>query len=155
MDQHELEDGATKLIGKIIFEFSRFEFHLGLALRNALMSGDADLANPVVDRLTFKAKLDAFREVVQKKYASQPACVDDFKCWHQSMDKIRLKRNSFVHGRWGLLAHAGKVANVSPGMPGSDLPKETFYTLSDLQHELGEVIRVRREFGRLLNKWKL
>jgi hypothetical protein len=109
----------------------------------------------VVDRLSFKAKLDAFHDVIQNKYASQPACVTDFKSWHQSMDKIRLKRNSFVHGRWGLLAHAGKVANVSPGMPGSDSPKETVYTLDDLQRELDEVIRVCREFRSLLKKWKL
>lgn len=91
----ELESAAGAVIGKIVFAFSRFEFNLGLCLRNAVGGGDVDAVNPLIERLSFKHKLDAMLEVAEHKFASNAECVAEFKQWHRSIDALRAKRNSF------------------------------------------------------------
>lgn len=90
----ELESAAGAVIGQIVFAFSRFEFNLGLCLRNAVGGGDVDAVNPLIERLSFKHKLDAMLEVVQHKFASNATCVAEFKEWHRNIDALRAKRNS-------------------------------------------------------------
>ena len=117
LDHAELESAAAAVVGKIIFAFSRFEFELGLCLRNAVGGVDVDAVNPLIQRLNFKHKLDALLEVVAHRSASTTECVAEFRKWHRSIDALRTKRNSFIHGRWGVHSNAQQVINVAPGMP--------------------------------------
>ena len=151
----ELELAAGAVIGKIVFAFSRFEFNLGLCLRNAVGGGDVDAVNPLIERLSFKHKLDAMLEVVEHKFASNAECVAEFKQWHRSIDVLRAKRNSFVHGRWGVLGHAQQVINVAPGLPNSIPQREARFTVSELEKEFSEVERVVGEFHKLRERWRL
>lgn len=155
LDHAELESAAAAVVGKIIFAFSRFEFELGLCLRNAVGGVDVDAVNPLIQRLNFKHKLDALLEVVAHRSASTTECVAEFRKWHRSIDALRTKRNSFIHGRWGVHSNAQQVINVAPGMPNSIPQRETRFTLGELQQELSEVERVVSEFHELSERWHL
>ena len=149
-----LEEAASVVIGKIVFAFSSFEFNLGLCLRSEVAAGNAELVNPLVERLSFKHKLDALLEVVTLKHSADPASIQAFKNWHRTMDAFRAKRNSFVHGRWGIQNHAGKVVNVSPGMPSAEPQREVAFTLEELQAELSELRAVVKQFQTLREQWR-
>jgi hypothetical protein len=147
--QESLEIAASQTVGQIVFSFSRLEFNLGLCLRNAVGSNQLELLNPLVERLSFKAKLDALLDVVKLSHSGSPDLVAEFKCWHQWADKIRANRNSFVHGRWGFIEHTSRVANVAPGMPGSTPSRETHYTLAELRAVLSDIEQMSTEFSRV------
>jgi hypothetical protein len=155
MDYDELESAAGAVIGKIVFAFSRFEFNLGLCLRNLIAHGDVNAVNPLIQRLSFKHKLDALVEVIEHKFSAIPECVAEFKQWHRSIDALRAKRNSFVHGRWGVHEYGQQVINVAPGLPKSTPQKETQFSLIALQNELTEVENVIGQFSKLRTRWSL
>lgn len=151
----DLEEDAAAVVGKIVFAFSAFELNLGLCIRCAAGGRNLDLLNPLVDRLSFKSKLDALLEIIELLYGTTPECVSDFRQWHRMMDAIRIKRNSFVHGRWGLSPRTSEVINVAPGMPGSELKRETRFTVDDLNRELKEIEGLVQAFGLLREKWSI
>ena len=149
----ELESAAGAVVGSIVFAFSRLEFNLGLCLRNAVGGVDVEAVNPIIQRLSFKQKLDAMLDVIAHKFASNAECVADFRRWHRSIDALRRKRNAFVHGRWGVHASKQQVINVAPGMPNGTPQREACFTLGELQEELSEVNRLVDEFHNLRVRW--
>ena len=151
----EMEAQAGEVIGRIVFAFSRFEFNLGLCLRNLVGGTDPESANPLVARLTFNHKLDAMIDVVEHKFASKPECIDDFKKWHRAISALRTKRNSFVHGRWGILEYDQKIVNVAPGLPGGAPQREKQFALGELQQEFEGIQRVISDFLALRKKWRI
>lgn len=151
----ELESAANEIVGKIVFAFSGLEFNLSLCLRDAVAGRAVNLVNPLVERLSFKGKLDGLIEVVEIKFSDTPACVAEFKQWHRIMDALRTKRNSFVHGRWGVLYHAQQVVNVAPGMPSSTPQRESRFSLVELQAEYSAIQSAVEQFSRLRGKWNL
>lgn len=150
-----LDDSASAVVGKIVFAFSRFEFNLGLCLRYVASAGDATLLNPLVDRLSFKSKLDALIEVIELRFSSNPECVAAFRSWHKKMDCLRSRRNSFVHGRWSVNERLGEVVNVSPGMPTTESKPESRYSLADLQLQLTEIEEAISLFSQLRTQWHI
>ena len=42
----DLESAAVAVVGRLVFAFSRFEFNLGLCLRDLVGGRDADLVKP-------------------------------------------------------------------------------------------------------------
>ena len=95
----DLEAVASLNIGKIVFEFSQLELNINLCLQWLIMAEVFYSVNPLVDRLSFKNKTDALIEVIEIKFSTNSECVTDFKSWHRRLDKFRVKRNSFIHGR--------------------------------------------------------
>jgi len=152
-DQYDLESSAEAVVGKIVFAFSRFEFNLGLCLRSAVSGSNVDLVNPLVERLSFKHKLDALMEVVELQFATSAEFLDEFKRWHRRMDVLRAKRNAFVHGRWHVHAFAQQIINVAPGMPGAVPQRESRFTLDELRHEFAEIERAIVSFYELRERW--
>ncbi len=155
LDDAELESAAGAVIGKIVLAFSRFELNLGLFIRNAVGGGDVDALNPLIERLSFKNKLDAMLDIVNHKFASNADCIAEFKQWHRRMNALRAKRNSFIHGRWGIHVHAQQVINVAPGLPSSVPQRETRFTIRELEKEFSEVTDVVNEFHNLRERWFL
>lgn len=145
-DPDELEAEAVAIVGRLVFAFSRFEFNLGLCLRNIVGGSNVDLVNPLIERLSFKNKLDALKEVVELRHASESAYVAEFREWYRTMDSLRSRRNSFVHGRWAVLEFADVVVNVAPGMPGAVPQRETRFTVSELRSELQELETAASKF---------
>lgn len=149
----ELELQASAVVGQIIFELSRMEFNVGLCLRNLVGGQDVEAVNPLIARLSFKSKLDALLDVVKHKFATEEVCISELKSWHAEMSDMRVRRNSFVHGRWGILAAQQEVVNVAPGLP-YDVPvKEVRYSLADLRSELNEVKGIVDRFYEWRSNW--
>ena len=155
MDTTQLETAAAAVIGQIVILLSRLEFNLGLYLRNAVGGSDVDAVNPLIARLSFKSKLDALRDVVAHKFASDEQCRAEFLQWYAEMDNYRAKRNSFMHGRWAILPHVQQVVHVAPGLPNNKPQKELRYSLSSLREELSAANRIVSLFGRWSAKWPL
>lgn len=152
-DELDLESIANECIGKIIIAFSQLELNINLCLQCAVSARDFDTVNPLVERLSFKSKIDALIEIIEIKFSSSPECIADFKSWHQRLDKFRVKRNSFIHGRWGFLHAAQEIVNVSPGMIGPNRLKEKRYRVEDLRKEILAIEDISSEFYRIRKKW--
>jgi hypothetical protein len=150
-----LEDAAASAIGRVVLALSGLEFNLGLYLRNAVGGTDPEAANPLVGRLSFKSKLDALREVVEHKFAAQPAAPQELASWLKAMEVFRPQRNSFVHGRWAFLAQSQQIVNVAPGLPNGKPGRETRYSASELHLVLEEAERLAAEFSAWSRKWPL
>jgi hypothetical protein len=149
----ELESIASEYVGKIVFTFSQLELNINLFLQWAVNAQDFHTVNPLVERLSFKSKIDALVDIVEIKFASSPDCVSEFKSWHSKLDKFRVKRNSFIHGRWGFHSKQQQVINVAPGMIGTKKLKETHYDISELENELLDIKAISNEFHALREKW--
>ena len=153
LDADELERVAQGILGAIIFQFSKLEFQIGIQLRELVAGRDIELLNPVVDRLTFKAKLDALKDVVERRFSTDAMKVEEFRQWHRGADEFRARRNKFIHGRWGIYPHEGQVINVSPGMPGDSPQSETKYEVEQLRHELLSLEKLCAEFAAMHRNW--
>jgi hypothetical protein len=149
----ELKAEAEIIVGRIVLILSQLELNIGLLLRHLATGANADAVNPLVDRLTFKNKLDAAREILEHRYAANSECLVEFITWHARADKLRVKRNSFMHGRWGFSAGPAQIVNVSPGMPSSKPQREKRYTVTSLRDEAVEAEAVSDMFHRWTDRW--
>jgi hypothetical protein len=149
----ELEAAAAEIVGRLVFELSTLEFNLGLCLRGLVAGPDVEAANSLVERLSFKNKLDSILEVVAHRFSATPACVEEFKQWHKEVDAARMRRNDFVHGRWGYLVVTNEIVNVPRGIPGPRQRSENRYTVEALRQELSELQELVARFSKLRNKW--
>jgi hypothetical protein len=155
LDGHQLEAAAATLVGQLVMALSGLEFNIDLYLRSAVGGSDVDAVNPLITRLSFKSKIDALNEVVAHKFASDEFCIAEFSQWFKAVEKFRVKRNSFVHGRWGVHQFGQQVVNVAPGLPNSRPQKETRYSLDQLGKELSQANQVVAAFNQWSSKWPL
>ncbi|MBB4868107.1 hypothetical protein HNP46_007026 [Pseudomonas nitritireducens] len=134
-------------------ELSRFELHLDLCLRHLVGGSEPVLLNPLIERLSLKAKMDALREVIARRHAGEADCLREFNAWYAVMDRIRAKRNAFIHGGWVFNYYEQEVVNLAPGLPGSITRKEIRYSLSALEQELVAAEMAARDFVELRRRW--
>ena len=153
--KNNLEITAAESIGKVILAFSNLELNVNLCLQWAVNANDFHAVNPLVERLSFKNKIDALVEIVAIKFSSSQECVSDFRSWHKKMDKLRTKRNSFIHGRWGFAYLNEEIVNVAPGMIGPEPLKETRYSVKNLEKELHALEEVSNELNKIREKWRV
>ena len=69
----ELQSAVSSLIGRLVMELSRFELNLDLCLRHLVGGSEPVLLNPLIERLSLKAKMDALREVIARRHAGRKA----------------------------------------------------------------------------------
>lgn len=120
LSEAELQSIVISLIGRLVMELSRFELNLDLCLRHLVGGSEPVLLNPLIERLSLKAKMDALREVVARRHAGDADCLREFNAWYAVMDRIRAKRNAFIHGGWVFNYYEQEVTNLAPGLPGFD-----------------------------------
>lgn len=155
LDCHQLEAAAATMVGQLVMVLSGLEFHVDLYLRSAVGGSDLDAVNPLISRLSFKNKIDALNEVVAHKFVSNEPCISEFCKWFKAVEKFRVKRNSFVHGRWGVHQFGQQVVNVSPGIPNSKPQREVRYSLEELGSELSQANEVVAAFNLWSGRWPL
>lgn len=153
LDSVQLETAAATVVGQIVFVLSRLEFNLGLYIRNAVGGQDPEAVNPLIERLSFKSKLDALREIVERRFADNSACRCEFMEWFGSMETFRAKRNSFVHGRWGVDHLGQRVINVTSGPPAGKPQKQSAYSLTELDGELSMATEIAAAFYGWSSRW--
>ncbi|WP_152226035.1 hypothetical protein [Pseudomonas sp. SCB32] len=150
----ELQSAVSSLIGRLVMELSRFELNLDLCLRHLVGGSEPVLLNPLIERLSLKAKMDALREVIARRHAGEAECLREFNAWYAVMDRIRAKRNAFIHGGWVFNYYEQEVTNLAPGLPGSITRKETRYKLPALEQGLTATEAAARDFIELRKRWK-
>lgn len=154
-EQNDLESTASESVGKIIFALSQLEFNLNLCFQWLIRAENFHTVNPLVERLSFKSKIDALNEIIEIKFSSSPECISDFSSWTKKLDKFRVKRNSFMHGRWGFQHENKEIINVAPGMIGTKSLKETRYSVDELKTELLLIEAISNEFISIREKWHI
>jgi hypothetical protein len=153
LSEAELQSAVCSLIGRLVIELSRFELNLDLCLRHLAGGSEPQLLNPLIERLPLKAKMDALREVIARRHAGQADCLREFNAWYAAMDRIRAKRNTFIHGAWVFSYHEQEVANLEIGLPGSKCRKETRYSVQALEEELLAAEAAAKDFTALRRRW--
>ena len=88
---------ADELVGRLILSFSEIESTVESCLRQ--LTGGR-LSGPLVDRLVFKPRLDALRDVLALQQGEEPLRFTEFLPLYRRIDRLRSRRNAFVHGRW-------------------------------------------------------
>lgn len=149
----ELRSAVGSFVGRLVMELSHFELNLDLCLRHLVGGSEPVLLNPLIERLSLKAKMDALREVIARRHAREADCLREFNAWYAVMDRIRAKRNAFIHGGWVFNYYEQEVTNLAPGLPGSITRKETRYSLPALEQELTGTEAAARQFIELRRRW--
>ncbi|MBK7665799.1 MAG: hypothetical protein IPJ21_20125 [Sterolibacteriaceae bacterium] len=130
-----IEPQAAGRVGQLIFVFARLDFLLSLALRNLLSTTDPECIAPLVERLGFKAKMDVLRDIVPKVFASHPSAATEYDAWYQRADRLRVTRNAFVHGRWGM-QNRDTVFNAATGTGTTFSGMAKVFSLAELEVEV-------------------
>jgi hypothetical protein len=148
----DFEAAAAGIVGLIVFEMSLIETNIGLLIRSAVEATSPKSVDPLIDRLTLKAKLDALKELVESRQPNDADVLANFRKWHVRADKLRAKRNTLVHGRWHMKSNPLEIVNIAPGMSSTDA-QQTRYSLDALREELLEAEAVSKTLSRLGHTW--
>jgi hypothetical protein len=147
------EKEAASLLGFVIFEWSRLEMELGLALVWQGEGCTLEKQTSDVGKEAFSERLLRLKSYVKSKYPDT-AAMQAYDAWTDRADKLRLVRNALVHGRWGISPSTGTVANIA-GLPTSGGQIETRYTLAGLEEIVGAMKTLRGSLGQLVRDWPL
>jgi hypothetical protein len=154
-EKHEaLTLAAATLLGQMLFEFSRLDVSLGMCLVWVDDGRELDTLNEKVSHLAFAARLGLLKAFVAERFATDSESFDAYMSWHSRADATRSMRNQLVHGRWGIDAARGQVANVV-GLPTSPDQRETRYSITDLQHIVDGMSQLRDELSELRRDFPL
>lgn len=145
----DLEDFASRCLGKLFFVFSRIELNLTLSLVG--MAGTARMpeSEAALSNCNFAKKLDFFLLFVDVLHQERADFLLKCHAWHAAAKSIRRKRNRFAHGRWAILPYTQQVVHVS-GYPGGQ-QDEVRYALADLRAIVLEAETVNAQLLELIN----
>lgn len=147
------EREAAAAVGFMVFEWSRLEMELGLAL---VWKGAGEQLHGLTSSVgseAFSDRISRLKRSVEARHAGTPVW-DVYQAWLARANEFRLLRNAFLHGRWAVSPASGTVANVV-GLPTSEAQKETRYTLKELNDVLDAMKTLREDFGSLVGRWPL
>jgi hypothetical protein len=149
------EDAVSMILGKIVLSYSALEFNISLCLRALIAGIDVNLVESRIEGLSFKDKLSNLLREIEKRFSLNEECLCAFRAWHKDVDKLRIRRNSFIYRRWENMASTGTVVDVSPDMPGIEFLNKGCGTIQTLKEELAIIKDVSRSLERLRAKWHL
>ncbi|QDL39077.1 hypothetical protein [Rhodoferax sediminis] len=143
---NDLELQAAARVGQLAFAFTRLDFLLALSLRNLVSASSPDALNPLIERLGFKDKMDALRDVVASVLSDHQNAVTEYQAWYARADRLRTTRNAFVHGRWGMQSR-DTVFNASTKIGKALSGVARNFSLADLDAEISNASQVVAEFN--------
>ena len=150
----ELENEAAKLLGQMLFAFSRLDMNLGLCL--VWVGGGVELERrtEIIASYNINAKLNELDREVDARFPSDSDGYRAYKSWLDRAHKIRLQRNELVHGRWGVDPVINRIVNIQ-GLPTSGSQKTEEYDLDGLASVNGELGWLEAELSRIRRQWPL
>ncbi|MDN2710418.1 hypothetical protein O0880_13420 [Janthinobacterium sp. SUN118] len=146
----DLEDFASRCLGKLFFVFSRIELNLTLNLVVMAVTARMGTSEAALSHCHFAKKLDFFLCFVDVLHQERADFLLECHAWHAAAKSISLKRNRFAHGRWAILPYTQQVVHVS-GYPGGH-QDEVRYALVDLHAIVLEAEKVDAQLTELINK---
>lgn len=152
--REKLENESALLLGHVLFEFSRLDMNLGLALVWVDGGARIEQVTELVESMNLKKKLDELTKHVQAKLPSQSKRRRAYEAWIDQANAIRQLRNNLVHGRWGIDANKNKVVNVI-GLPTSEGQRTYEYSIDELGVINRQLRELQHELKRLRENWPL
>ncbi|MEQ1621199.1 MAG: hypothetical protein ABL919_07305 [Methylococcales bacterium] len=149
-----LENEAAKLLGHMLFEFSRLDMNLGLCL--VWVDGGTKLESltKTVSDQCMSAKLVELSKHVDAKLPTGSNRHKAYQAWLARTNKVRQQRNELVHGRWGIDPYNNTVINVL-GLPTLEAQRSVEYTVDELAAINDELRSLQRELSKLREQWPL
>jgi hypothetical protein len=144
-------DEASRRVGQLLMTLSKIEFDIGTSLRALIGVTRREGLSSLVDKLSFVHKLDALRHIVQRQFSEQRACIDEFTPIHHLIQRTRVRRNSFVHGRWDSTSNCFEL--MKPSYNPLTARTETHWSLSDLHDELHQLHTLHEALDTWRNRW--
>ena len=98
----KLEREAATILGYMLFEYSRLDMELGLAL---VWANNGEKLTELTNKLNnevFNSKLNVLEKLVKKKYIVGTKAENRYSKWISNAHKVRTLRNQLFHGRWGI-----------------------------------------------------
>jgi hypothetical protein len=148
----DLEQAASAILGRMLFEFSRLDVTLGLFLVWAGEGRQLEEITNKVGELTFHKKLDFLKELVDDKYAGNLEARSHYTKWLTDAHSTRDRRNELVHGRWGTDPMQAQVINVV-GLPTSSDQREIRYSIPALKSVLNDMQDLQKRLQVLRKQW--
>jgi hypothetical protein len=152
--KEDLEDGAATLLGKMLFEFSRLDMALGLCLVWSNNGQGVDELTAKVEQESFAIRVNRLEKLVLNGSVEGSNKQSAYVKWIEAARRIRAKRNSLVHGRWGTDLIRCKVINVV-GLPTSPEQRPTEYSLLELENILTDMKELQDRLTELRKHWPL
>ncbi len=154
MSATELEEAASSILGRMLFDFSRLEVALGLFL---VWTGEGRKLDALTSELadyTFHKKLEFLKGLVGERLKKGTDAYSGYSQWLALAHSVRITRNQLVHGRWGVDATRQQIINVR-GLPTSPDQKEVFYSLQALQEVLSIIRDLPKKLQKLGKQWPI
>ena len=129
--RNELEEQASRHLGKFLFSFSRLEFVVALAIASITRELGVNWSPVVKKPGNFYSNLDALSGYIASSAALDTTAKFAYKTWIADVNSLRAQRNSLVHGRWVVEAHRAIILNILEAVPGE--PEATEYTIEELE----------------------
>jgi hypothetical protein len=150
-----LEQASATILGRMLFEYSRLDMHLGLMLvwTNGGAQLEAMTEQVSKPQFSFGEKLKLMAKLAQEKYEANAEALDAHGRWIEEANAIRELRNVLVHGRWGIEATKNQVVNVV-GLPTGE-QKASRYTIAELKTLLQRMQHLVLQLAKLREKWPI
>ncbi|WP_162314228.1 hypothetical protein [Pseudoxanthomonas yeongjuensis] len=145
-DKERLEENAAAVLGRILWETGSLEAGLGLVLAWSRGGAELDSLTKEVEPLGFNGRLKLLERIVAA-CEREPSTTLAYSNWLQDAHALRMRRNSFVHGRWAVTGD-GMIVNVVGLMTSPD-QVETRYSLTELEAILAEILELHQRLRQL------
>lgn len=152
--KQSLEQESATVLGRMIFEFSRLDMSLGLALVWSDSGSQLEHLSQLVADYSFHKKLDFAQQLVEAKYKAKQEPQSTYGKWLKDAHAVRAIRNGLIHGRWGIDPMKNKVINVI-GLPTSPDQKQRSYSIAELKTTLDQMVQLQVRLAELREKWPL
>ena len=113
-----LEERASTLLGRILFDFSRLEMELGLCVVWVEHGAQLEQLTHNHEESSFSVRLSALRGSVDQQLPKGSKRHTAYSAWLDQANAARIVRNELIHGRWGVEAANEQIVNVI-GLPTS------------------------------------
>jgi len=152
--REQLEEAAARVLGRMLFEFSRLDMAAGLCAVWVEGGQKLEQLNRTVPEMNFNGRLRFIEATVLARLPAGSKRQKAYLAWLERAHAAREKRNELVHGRWGIEPDVNQLVNVV-GLPTSPEQREVRYTVADLEQALGELCWLQTELHRLRMHWPL
>jgi hypothetical protein len=147
-----LEQASATVLGRMIFEFSRLDMSLGLALVWSDGGAQLERLSKLATDFSFHKKLDFLQQLVEAKYEREQEPYLLYGKWLEHAHAVRVTRNELIHGRWGVDPMKNQVLNVA-GLPTSPEQRQRAYTIAELKATLDQMTYLQVHLAELRERW--
>jgi hypothetical protein len=150
------QEEFLRLFGEIALKFSNLEFLMRQLLVQLLDPNHHTVGYIMTDRMSLDQTLRRLRELVPYRLMKNKALTDEVMRVLGEVDKVRCRRNDFIHGQWELNEDClakGMVRCVLGGLKVTDVDGSVLWGALDLRDvPMKEFVTLSSNVGSLVMK---